>query len=160
MNVIREVTEAYGMDGIELDFGRNPYLFNPGEAWDKREIATDFLREARELANSRGIRLMVRVPYHDKQRRQGGIDLEAWIHRKLADIFIVTCLRGNDPMADLTPWVQQAHAVGALLYGGIEMDIASNSTHNRNTVSMPSDLLPRLIEEPESRTVARLLKAE
>lgn len=140
MNVIREVIENYEMDGIELDFGRNPYFFNPSEAWDKRDILTDFFREVRELANSHGRRLMIRVPFYNRKLRNGGLDLEAWINQKLADIYIITCLKGNDPLTDLTPWAKKIHATGALLYGGIEMDIASNAALNHNTVCKPADL--------------------
>jgi len=141
MNVIREVIETYDMDGIELDFGRNPYLFNPSEAWELRHVATEFVREARELADRHRRRVMIRVPYYEEDLRNGGIDLAEWMRERLADIFIVSCLRGNDTLADLSQWVSRAHESRVQVYGGIEMNIADNApAHNHNTVSTPDDL--------------------
>jgi hypothetical protein len=141
MDIIKELLENYELDGIELDFGRNPYLFNPSEAWELRDIATKFVAEIRNLCELYKRKLMIRVPAYDEQLISCGIDLKNWMERGLADIYSMSCLKGNDYNLNLIRWQDLAGHSKAQLYGGIEMDIANNApAWNYNAVSLPEHI--------------------
>ena len=53
IKTVKEILQRYEVDGIELDFCRNPYVFQPSEAWGKRQILTDFISDIRNLINER-----------------------------------------------------------------------------------------------------------
>ena len=92
---IGEVVEWYDVDGIELDWCRNPYAFPPSEAWDKRNILTRFIRQVRSILDAagrkkgKGISLIIRVPFSEDKRRNAGMDVATWTS-------------GRDPQEDLT----------------------------------------------------------
>jgi hypothetical protein len=79
--VINEFVSRYEIDGIELDFLREPYLFPPGSGWKSREIITDLLRRIRNLSPA----IMARLPLDEKLRAECGIDLESIFKNNLLD---------------------------------------------------------------------------
>lgn len=103
---IVEVARNYAVDGIELDMSREPYFFQPDEAWDKRGILTEFLVQvrARLKAAGRDIPIMVRTLFREDRLRHGGMDLRAWIVEGRLDILVCTDLC-NTFRADLEPWL-------------------------------------------------------
>jgi len=66
--LIAETLQRYDLDGVELDFLREPYLFSKGKEQEGRQILTEWLRGIRALADDaakrRGhaVKLGVRVP--------------------------------------------------------------------------------------------------
>ena len=102
---IAEVARNYAVDGIELDMSREPYFFQPDEAWEKRSILTEFLIQvrARLKAAGRDIPIMVRTLFREDRLRHGGMDLRTWIADGRLDILVCTDLC-NTFRADLEPW--------------------------------------------------------
>lgn len=132
-DAIEEVATWYDVDGIELDFTRTPYLFNPSEAWDKRDIATVFVRDIRdmlsEIGQQRGrpFTLIIRFNCIEHVLRTGGVDAHQWINEKLGDIFIAS-QHINNFNQDIQPWVDLCNEAGVLLYPAVELDPATNRT--------------------------------
>ncbi len=148
LDAIREVAGLYDLDGIELDWCRNPFAFQPSEAWEKRHILTDFTREVRallaELGAKRGreIGLIIRVPAHEDKRRRGGIDAEAWVEQGLMDALVVSTLFNNYD-EDFSPWVDLCRHHGVLLYPSVEAGPAHNAAHNHVTPETAREIISR-----------------
>ena len=105
LDALEEVARNYNVDGVELDMGRNPYYFQPDEAWEKRDILTHFLVDLRSRlqATGRRVQIMIRTLFDDDRLRHGGMDLRAWIEGGLVDILCLTDLV-NTFRTDLEPW--------------------------------------------------------
>jgi hypothetical protein len=94
--LIVESLERYDIDGLELDFMREPYLFSAGKEAEGAKILTDWLREIRKLvqaaAAKRGheIRLGIRVPSHPETALAMGFDVATWASEGLIDLLVVT----------------------------------------------------------------------
>jgi hypothetical protein len=90
--LIEETLERYDLEGLELDFLREPYCFSPGEEQEGRLIMTAWLRDIRALVASasakkgRTIRLGVRVPSHPETAWGLGLDVVAWAEEGLVDL--------------------------------------------------------------------------
>ena len=93
---LREVSEMYEFDGIELDFARG-FVFPPGQAWRLRQHMTEFLRQLRLMLLEVGARrgkpflLAARVPENLMGCHFDGLDVETWAREKLVDIFVLGC---------------------------------------------------------------------
>lgn len=131
LNGIFEVAETYDVDGIELDFMRNPYLFQPSEAWRKRGILTRFIREVRggleRIGRRRGraLRLILRIPSREETLTKAGIDAKRWIADKLSDILVVS-EKDINLNQTLEPWLSLCRRAGVLLYPAVETGPAYN----------------------------------
>ena len=92
--ILREMVENYDLDGLELDFCRNPPFLPLGRQWELRDTLTDFVRSVRwmllEIENRRGRPLLLacRVPDSIRVARMDGFDLETWAREVLVDIFV------------------------------------------------------------------------
>lgn len=90
--LIEETLERYDLDGLELDFLREPYCFSSGEEAAGRVIMTAWLRDIRALVaaasaeKGRTIRLGVRVPSHPETAWGLGLDVVAWAEEGLVDM--------------------------------------------------------------------------
>ncbi len=93
---LREVTDRYDFDGIELDFARG-FVFPPGEAWLQRHHMTDFLRQLRQMLlevearRGKPFLLAARVPENLMGCHFDGLDVETWAREQLVDIFVLGC---------------------------------------------------------------------
>lgn len=94
--LIVETLERFDIDGLELDFMREPYLFSVGREQDGRQILTEWLRGIRSLvddaAKRRGHPVMmgVRVPSDPDTALGLGLDAPAWAKEGLVDLVVVT----------------------------------------------------------------------
>jgi len=92
--LIKETFERYDIDGLELDFLREPYLFSKGKEQEGRRILTDWLRGIRALADAaakrRGhaVKLGVRVPSCPDTAVALGLDAPAWAREGLVDLVV------------------------------------------------------------------------
>ena len=93
--LIVETLQRYDLDGLELDFLREPYLFSKGKEQEGRQILTDWLRGIRALADDaakrRGhvVKLGVRVPSCPDTALGLGLDAPAWAKEGLVDLVVV-----------------------------------------------------------------------
>ncbi len=162
LNSILEVAERYDVDGIELDFCRNPLTFNPDEAWEKREILTDFIRQIRggieKIGNARNrkIKLLIRLPFDENQRRNAGMEVEEWIKDKLMDILVMSNY-ANIYNIEVEPFLSLCHANDILFYPSVECTPSINSYPS---VELPDEVRPPrhnfVVKESAEETVIRL----
>jgi len=95
LSIIREVAEQYDFDGVHLDFLRHTPFLPPGKQWENREHLTSFMRDVREMLQTRAARrgrpflLAARVPDSVEGCRTDGIDLETWAAKGLVDVLII-----------------------------------------------------------------------
>lgn len=146
---IEEFTNTYDVDGIELDFCRNPYTFQPSEAWDKRKILTDFVRRFRQmtvdagLGRGRPVDLLVRLPFAEEKLRAAGMDVSGWIEEKLFDILVMSHLKNNYDL-DLEPWRTLCREHDVLFYPSLEAGPMDNApAHNHVVRESPDEIVSR-----------------
>lgn len=97
LKLIRELLDRYDMDGLELDFMREPYLFSEGAELAGGKTLTDWLtREVRPLVNKAAdkaghpIRLGARVPSDPDTAAALGFEVESWLATNLFDVLVPT----------------------------------------------------------------------
>jgi len=94
--LVAESLERWDIDGLELDFMREPYLFGGGKEAEGAPILTAWLRGVRkrtaEAGASRGhpLRLGVRVPSRPETASAMGLDAVGWAKEGLIDLLVVT----------------------------------------------------------------------
>lgn len=107
---LKEYLFDYESDGIELDWLRSVPLFRPGSDERNRNILTEFMRNARALADAAGkkwghpLRIAVRVPARVQEAISTGMDVPTWVRENLADIVIPSpnnTSTENDTQVDL-----------------------------------------------------------
>jgi len=144
---IIEVVTRYDVDGIELDFCRNPYIFQPSEAWGKRNVLTKFILSIRNKINEIGrrkkkeIKLIIRVPFADEKLKQAGMDVQTWLEMGCLDILVMSNLV-NDYNEKIAPWLELCRKNNILFYPSIEAGAQINCC--------PSVDLPPGIAAPKS----------
>ena len=95
MALIKETLDRYDIDGLELDFMREPYLFSKGEEAAGGKILTEWIREVRGLVDRaalrRGhpIRLGVRVPCQPDVALALGLEAPTWSREGFVELVTV-----------------------------------------------------------------------
>jgi hypothetical protein len=127
LDMIFEVAEMYDIDGVELDMGREPYYFQPSEAWAKRGILTEFVktvqRKVKQLSLERGkdLQVLIRTPYSEERLKSGGMDVWTWIKRGYLDILAMNSMTcQNDYNQRVEPYLGLCRQAGVLFYPSIE----------------------------------------
>jgi hypothetical protein len=126
--LIVESLDRYDIDGLELDFMREPYLFSAGQESQGAKTLSGWMREVRRLveeaAAKRGhpIRLGVRVPSRPEVALALGLDAVAWAREGLIDLLVVTprwaTLEFDMPVE---AWRKELGASKTTLAGGLEV---------------------------------------
>ena len=94
--LIVETLQRYDIDGLELDFMREPYLFSKGEESAGSKILTQWLKEIRQLVDEAAarrkhpIKLGVRVPSQPETALGLGLDAPTWAKDGLVDLVVAT----------------------------------------------------------------------
>lgn len=127
-SLIVETLDRYDIDGLELDFMREPFLFSDGKQAEGGVILTGWLGEIRKLVDAaaarRGhpIRLGVRVPSRPETARAFGLDAVAWAKTGLVDLVVPTprwaTIEFDMPMER---WRELLGESDATLAGGLEV---------------------------------------
>jgi hypothetical protein len=127
-NLIVETLERFEIDGLELDFMREPKLFSKGEEAEGGRILTGWLGEIRalvkETAKERNweIRLGVRVPSNPETGRLLGLDAVAWAREGLVGLVVPTPRWATAEFdMPLDQWRKLLAGTGAALAGGLEV---------------------------------------
>jgi hypothetical protein len=128
MALIVEALERYDLDGLELDFMREPYLFSAGKESAGAPILTAWLREVRKRVADTGarrghpVRLGVRVPSRPEVAAALGLDAKTWVKEGLIDLLVVTprwsTIEFDMPMRE---WREMVGASKVTLAGGLEV---------------------------------------
>ncbi|MEN6644478.1 MAG: hypothetical protein ABFE08_18725 [Armatimonadia bacterium] len=127
--LIVETLERYDIDGLELDFMREPYLFREGQEAAGAAVLTEWLRGVRKLveetAARRGhaVKLGVRVPSRVEVATGWGLEVVKWAQDGLADLVVVTprwaTLEYDMPIGE---WKRLLEGTGVTLAGGLEIN--------------------------------------
>lgn len=96
--IVREIIERYAdlMDGVQLDFMRQPFLFPPGTGAARQDLMTEFISNVRTKLDEAGSRhgrflcLSVRVPPTLQGCRWAGLDVKAWLQRRLVNVLVLS----------------------------------------------------------------------
>lgn len=126
--LIAETLERYDVDGLELDFMREPYVFSPGEEDEGRPILTAWLRDIRKMANEAAarkghpVRVGVRVPSHPATAKALGLDAIAWAEEGLIDLLVATPRWATLEFAvPIGQWQRRLAETDVTLAGGVEV---------------------------------------
>jgi hypothetical protein len=93
--LIVETLTRYDVDGLELDFMREPFLFSKGQEQQGRTLLTAWVREIRKLTDEAAerhgheVKLGVRVPSSPETALGLGFDAPAWAREGLVDLVVV-----------------------------------------------------------------------
>ena len=96
---LRMIAEKYDIDGLNIDFGREPSIFRTVAYGDdatssQLDLMTAWMTEVKEMLDAIGhkrghpIMLSVRVPDSVGYCRAIGIDLEKWLQKGLVDLLV------------------------------------------------------------------------
>ena len=125
LRVVEGACERYDLDGIELDWGRFPYLFKFGEERRNVPVMTDFVRQVRQRLQAYGrkrgrpILLVMRLPDSPSLSLSIGLDAESWMGEGWLDVLIAGF--GFAPFSfPLADWVRLGHQYGIPVYGCID----------------------------------------
>lgn len=128
MALIVETLNRYDIDGLELDFMREPYVFSADKEKEGAPILTSWLREVRqrttEAAARRGhpIRLGVRVPSRPETALGMGLDAITWAKEGLIDLLAVTPRWATLEFGMAIPeWRERLGKTKLTLVGGLEI---------------------------------------
>ncbi|MFH0962691.1 MAG: glycoside hydrolase family 18 protein [Planctomycetota bacterium] len=94
LDVVREVSERYDIDGFDLDYSRQPPFFDRGRGYECRHHMTELVREARrildEAGKKKGKRIKLAAPCRPTIRKSEkvGLDAGAWVKEGLVDILM------------------------------------------------------------------------
>ena len=131
--LIRELAERYDFDGLELDWMRFGYHFQPGHERAGLEILTEFTAEVRRLLNvwekKRGhkIRLGARVPSRPQTALGLGYDPATWARKKLIDMLVVTPFWASiETDMPIETWKELLRGTSVTLAAGLEVLIRTH----------------------------------
>jgi len=142
MNLIRETLERYDIDGLELDFQREPYLFNRGEEERGRALLTTWMDTVRHEVEGHAarrhhaIQLGVRVPAQPAAALAMGMDAVTWARRGLVDLIVVTPRWSTlDYDMPLALWRERLAGSNVALLGGLEILSADSPAAAKHVVT-------------------------
>jgi hypothetical protein len=126
--LVVETLQRYDVDGLELDFIREPYCFREGAEAEGARILTEWVRDIRKLTQETAakrdhpVRLGVRVPSHIEVAEGWGLDAIQWAREGLVDLVVPTprwsTLEYDMPLG---AWQQALAGTGVALAGGLEI---------------------------------------
>jgi len=125
-----EVCQNYDIDGIVLNFIREPVFFKSyadGNDANSAEIQmmTDLITDIRKMADKEGLKrgkpilIAAYTPDSTVYAKKIGLDIETWMAEDLIDIWVPSgYFRMNDPQVD----INLAHQYGVKVYPSLEND--------------------------------------
>ena len=131
LGIIQELVQKYDIDGIELDFMRNPFFFKPGEVAPGIRYLNDFVQEARrildrptEKTRQRRLGLAVRCPMSVEGCERIGMDVPQWIENSWVDVVTICPARFNKFEVDLRPLIGLPRGQGCQLLFGMDTGLS------------------------------------
>lgn len=92
--ILEELLTNYPLAGIQLDFARHTPCLPPGQEWEQREHATEFVRLVRRMMRTieknsgRPLLLLARVAENPAGGNRDGLDVETWVREGLLDVLV------------------------------------------------------------------------
>ena len=126
--LVRELSDRYDFDGLELDWMRFGFHFRPGHEREGAGLLTEFTARVRALLDEceqrRGhkIRLSARVPSRPQAALGLGMDALTWARRGLIDMLVVTPFWASaETDIPIELWKQLLDGTGVTLAAGLEV---------------------------------------
>ncbi|MBT3341552.1 MAG: hypothetical protein HN712_27040 [Gemmatimonadetes bacterium] len=142
MALVDETLDRYDMDGLELDFLREPFLFSVGEEEQGRALLTEWVGEIRQrveaVARKRGheILLGVRSPSRPDVALAYGMDPVRWAREGWIDLLVISprwsTIEFAMPMND---WRRRLEGCDVTLAGGLEILRGNHPTAPKRPVT-------------------------
>ena len=133
MALIRELAARYDFDGLELDWMRFGFHFQPGHEHEGAGMLTEFVAQVRALLDEweprRGhkIHLSARVPSRPQSAVGLGMDAITWARRKLIDTLVITPFWASaETDMPIELWKQLLEGTGVRLAAGLEVLLRPN----------------------------------
>ena len=134
---VRELLDAYPVDGIEYDYMRWCHMFRPGDGAANAAVLTDFTITTRKLldeaAKQRGcdrLAFGVRVPQTLQECEYLGFDLAVWIKKGLVDYVVPSDFMHTDTNMKTEDFVKLTQGTDCSVYPAI---------HNRFAMDRPNE---------------------
>ena len=126
-SLIEEVCQGYDVDGVELDFLRDPVFFAPTRDGNPVELQhvemmTDLVRRVKrmteevEAARGRPLLVAARTPFTVADARFVGLDLQQWLAEDLVDVLIAGQLTAGIMTESLREIVDLGHRFDVPVY--------------------------------------------
>ena len=144
--VITDIAARFEVDGVELDFMRNPFFFRPDQVAAGRPLMTAFVREVRGVLDEAGRRrgsylgLAARCPTALTGCDAIGLDVEAWVRDGLLDVMIPSPTRTNKFETDLTPFTTMSRGTRCQVLAGVDT-VMPNHTWEQTRALQDEDRL-------------------
>jgi hypothetical protein len=98
LEILGEIIDRYAdiMEGLQLDFMRQPFLFPPGTGESRQDLMTELMGRVRAKLDEAGARhkrvlsLGVRIPPSLQGCRWAGLDVKAWLQRRLVNVLVLS----------------------------------------------------------------------
>ena len=126
LSTITDIATRFEVDGVELDFMRNPFFFHPARVAAGRPLMTAFLREVRDVLDEAGrgrgrhLGLATRCPTALAGCDAIGLDVETWVREALVDVLIPSPTRTNKFETDLRPLAAISRGTGCQVLAGVD----------------------------------------
>ncbi len=127
--LVLETLDRYDVDGLELDFMRECYLFSAGQELKGAAILTNWMRGIRKLVDDAATRrghpvyLGVRVPSRPEVALALGLEVVKWAEEELVDLIDVTprwaTIEFDMPIQE---WRKRLAKSKVALAGGLEIN--------------------------------------
>lgn len=128
MALIDETLDRYDMDGLELDFLREPFLFSVGEEEQGRALLTDWVGQVRQRVEAAAARLGhpillgARSPSRPDVAIAFGMDPVRWAREGWLDLLVVSPRWSTIEFAmPLHDWTRRLEGCNVTLTGGLEI---------------------------------------
>ena len=141
-SMIDELLERYDMDGIELDWTRFPFYFDPGTEILNSVHLTEIMRKTRTAANRAAkrlghpVRIMVRIAAEPEAAIGLGTDFMTWAKDGLVDV-VVPCnfYHAANYALPYKEWKRQieAAAPSVKIYPGVDICVGCMPRQSRST---------------------------
>ena len=162
VSIITDIARRFEVDGVELDFMRNPFFFHPARVAAGRPLMTAFVREVRAVLDEAGRRrgrhlgLAARCPTGLAGCAAIGLDVETWVRDGLLDVLIPSPTRTNKFETDLRPLAAVSRGTRCQVLAGVDT-VMPNQTWEQTRALQDEDRLPDP-EGTESDADYRVLK--
>lgn len=159
VGIIADIAGRYDVDGIEMDFMRNPFFFKPQGVEAGHSLMTDFISQARKTLDEAGSRkgrhigLAVRCPTSLTGCRAVGLDVSTWTAAGAIDVLIPSPARTNKFEIDLRPFVEMAHSTDCQVLAGVDT-VMPNITWEQTRALRAEDITSAIADDPQLRVLA------
>ena len=125
---IEEALERYDVDGIELDFMREPWCFQPGHEQENTDLMTEYIQNVKDIVEEaekrygHKIKIAVRCHANPIYSIEFGFDALEWAKRGLVDLIVPTprwATSDNDMPISL--WKKMMEPYGVEVAGCVEL---------------------------------------